>query len=110
MFLFQEQWDANLAVEKFEEVWRNEDIYLYQALFSIGDYTTNVSSSGLGPVFYAGKANNWNRILANNTNESLRQIEVFKKLFQYLINDNIQLKEIPLPLEHDYKYYFAKKN
>ena len=109
MFLFQEKWDPNFAVEKFKEVWRSEDKFLYQALFSIGDYTTHVSWSGLGPVFYAGKANKWNRVLANNNaNENPRQIKVFKKLFQYLIIDKIDLKHIALPLEQDYKYYFAK--
>ncbi|MCR1025459.1 DUF262 domain-containing protein [Cellulophaga baltica] len=109
MFFFQSDWNATLAVQKFYEVWESNDKDLYRALYSIGDYTTYVSSSGLGPVFYAGKQDKWNRILANNnSHENPRQINVFKKLFHYLIFDNFQLNQIPLPVEKDYKYYFAK--
>lgn len=109
MFLFNEEWDADFAVNKFYEIWDNPDKNLYTALFSIGDYTTYVSSSGLGPVYYAGKQNKWNRILANNnTNENPRQINVFSQLFQHIIIEELSLKDIPISSEQNYKFYFAK--
>lgn len=116
MFLFEDISLVKRKVDIFYKLWdlqTDNDLLLYSALFSFGDYEVDVGGSGLGRVYFGGSFKKWHRVLANTNKESGDQIEVFKKLYEYIDDTELdgilnKLEYVPLPPNNIWRYYFAK--
>lgn len=115
LFLFENPADARRNVDIFYSLWNtenNNDLKLYKALFSFGDYVVDVGGSGLGRVYFPGSHGKWNRVLANTNKETSRQIQVFRRVFEHLQHVEPEgvletLNSIPLPQTGSWRYYLA---
>jgi hypothetical protein len=115
LFLFDDKKLAKRNVDVFYKLWNvgiDNDLFLYRVLFSFGDYEVDVGGSGLGRVYFVGGKGKWHRVLANTNKESTDQIEVFKKLYNYIGETELdgiskKLESVSLPELNIWRYYLA---
>uniref|UniRef100_UPI002FC6D112 DUF262 domain-containing protein n=1 Tax=Chryseobacterium aquaticum TaxID=452084 RepID=UPI002FC6D112 len=118
-FSFEGQ-QVSLKIQSFLEIWNDkvDNSNIIRALLTYGDFSVKTHEySSIGPIWYYGTAENWNRILTATDREERGKISkvLDMLLSNYLsiegldVNDKLKkLIALYVTDERDWQYYFIK--